>query len=781
MSMSVAISLKEQMKKKNKILIGIFLIVALLVVAGLSYFFVVTNFAKKNVENTIKNTMKSYVDDINYSIDNNLNILNILASLVHDNPDLATFENVSTLLSNIQTDHEFKAVSYLYKNASGYSYDYGTKTLVTSDFGNNQCVSQVLNSGNSCFNYNAETNMEEMVVPVNDSKGEIVGAIFGEKPADIFTLNFNKINSAYKVESFVVDSNGTVVSRIPNSNTPLVSTVEDLAYIGVNGYTDSFLTSAQQGNIDLKWVSNTPAENSVLAVSKLVFGNYTIILLFDNVILQKADFSTKFAGFNPLSNLNMQVDKSMLNNVLLIFVSIIGLLVVLYILVKIFKMISKKSAKTVMKLALYDEITDGFNKPKFFLEASQILLKANEDDKYVLILMDIINFKSVNQVYDTSKGNEVLKDVSESIKWFLEKNGISARIMSDYFAVLFKYKREEQIISFVNNLTRAIGEYKLNLKLVPRFGIFKVEDFTMPVETMVDRALMAKKLINTESKNNYAFFTQDLIDEIKKSKEIENEMYYALNQNQFVVYLQPQFDVLTNDVVGAEALVRWEHPAKGLLLPEKFLNLFEKNAFITYLDQYVIEQVCKLISKWINNGVEPVPVSVNVSSLDVSNPRFADMMKSMIDMYNVPAKFINFDISENVLFENSKYIKTCLADLKAYGFGLNVDNFGVPYSSVAMLNEFAFDNVKFDKKFIRDLIVTDRGKNILKDLKSLINSIYAKVVAVGVEEEKDFEFLKQAEFDYMHGYLKAKPMCIVEFETFVYKKKIGNNEENINE
>ena len=200
-----------------------------------------------------------------------------------------------------------------------------------------------------------------------------------------------------------------------------------------------------------------------------------------------------------------------------------------------------------------------------------------------------------------------------------------------------------------------------------------------------------------------------------------------------------------------------------------------------YLDQYVIEQVCKLISKWINYSVEPIPVSVNLSSLDLSNPRFADMMNSMADMYKVPTKFINFEINEDIVFENKKYIKRTIADLKKYGFSVSLDNFGKDYSSVNLLNEFTFDNVKFNMNFIKTLILSDRGRNILKDMKTLINSVYAKAVAMGIETDTELDYMKMMEFDYMQGFIHARPMCIVDFEAFVFKKRIGNDEDICND
>lgn len=765
MAMSVALSLNEQKKKKNKFWTIVFIIFLLLLVFLCSAFFVYINSNKNAISKDAKNSVQSLSSQLNNQIDYDLNILNVLANLVLDNPDLATLENVNALLSNEKSENTFQKISYLYNNASGYTYDYPTQTMSSVDLSTNQCFSESINNS-YCLNFDIASGVEDVSVPVKNSKDEIIGVILGSKSMENLKEIINNLKSNFKSDTYLVDSDGVVLYQKTSENE--ISTIVELPYFKSNISEESLFNNVS--NLNTKWLSNKSLNDTFITVSKLAYGDYRLVVIFSDLTASK-----KFEV--PHLSLKMSSIKYIFYGL----ASLVALFLLCFIVLKLYSLISKKSTKTVMKWAMYDEVTGGYNKSKFFLEVSSTLLNAKDDDKYSMILMDIENFKVINQLYDATKGNEVLKDIADTVKWFLEKDGISARMMSDYFAILFKSKRDEKIISFVNNVTRAIGEYKLNVKLMPRFGIYNIQDFSVPVETMIDRALMAKKLVTADSELNYAFFTKELIEEIEKSKDIENEMYYALNQNQFVIYLQPQIDVLTKDTVGAEALVRWNHPEKGLMLPNKFLNVFEKNSFIMYLDQYVIEQVCKLISKWINYSVEPIPVSVNLSSLDLSNPRFADMMNSMADMYKVPTKFINFEINEDIVFENKKYIKRTIADLKKYGFSVSLDNFGKGYSAVNLLNEFTFDNVKFNMNFIKTLILSDRGRNILKDMKTLINSVYAKAVAMGIETDTELDYMKMMEFDYMQGFIHARPMCIVDFEAFVFKKTIGNDEDICND
>lgn len=769
MSMSVALSLIEQKKKKNKFLLlffsGIFLCALIFGV----YIVFSANQDKKDIENYVSKSASDLATEINNETHGSINILNILANLIVDNPDLGSLENINTLFENTQKDKSFDRIVYLDTNGTGYTYDYTTKIMSSSDFSDNACFTKAL-SNKTCVNYDTSTNLTSMAVPAYSIiEKKVVGIFLGEKTLKPFDKIKNYFKSKYKTDIFIIDESGIIIDKKTEVNNFVNNSIFELPYQKLQQ--SNFLDT--NNKVNLAWVDNN---KTLIAVKNLEYDNNKLVII-----------STGFNNKNQPSITNIFRKLANMENVsifikiaLYCMLGIICLVMLIYLLIKCYKQLSKKADKSVIKWAMHDDVTDGFNRSKFFLETSKELLTAKEGDSYALILMDIDNFKAVNQMYDTSKGNEVLKDISETIRWFLEKNGICARVMSDYFAVLYKYNREEKIINFINNITRAIGEYKLNLKLIPRFGIYKIDDFTMEVDEMLDRALMAKKKLDTESDTNYAFFTKDLIEQVQKARDIENEMYFALNQNQFVIYLQPQVDAFTKDVVGAEALVRWNHPQNGLETPDKFLPIFEKNAFITYLDQYVIEKVCKILSKWIAHGIEPLPIAINISNLDLSNPRFADMMKSMVDMYKVPAKFINFEISEAVAFENYKYIASTLADLKSFGFGLNLDNFGRTYTSANIFNIITFDNVKFNMKFIKNSIQTDKGRNILILLKSLVNSVYAKAIAVGIETDNELEFIKKAEFDYIQGFVHSRPMCVVDFEAFVFKRTIGSDEDICN-
>lgn len=770
MSMSVALTINEQRKKKKKIF-GLFLISFILLLALLLTCVFVFLFSKHNgVESALTRVVASDVSSINSYVDSNMRKLIILSKIVSENQDLVSYENAKTLFTSISAISNFSRISYLLDYGSGYRYDYVAKAFSITSSDNRHFL--LAKDGTPTYFVSNSNNHEEYYVPVKLSNGNVLGVFLGEIYNSKLSSYINKHNNnKYIYDIYLVDDYGAIVYKNIKTDVSDVSSIFDLNYPHLMSINDPLFIPDKTSKFESMWVVDNNLEQTFIASGKLNYGGYRVILVYPGASVPMAKAINNL--YVTDNTIKINIDK---NHVLKIIIISLCLLIIASIIVfsgiKLYHVINKKSYKAVMKWALYDDVTDGFNKPKFYLEVSNILLNSHDTDKYALIFMDINNFAVINKMYDSLKGNDILKDIANSIKWFLEKDGISARIMSDNFVILYKYKNESKIIKFIENLTRTIGEYKLGVKLVPLFGIFKITDFTLPVEVLVDRAIMARKSIQEDFVVNYAFFSKDLVDEVAKAKEIENEMYFALNQNQFIFYLQPQIEISSNKVVGAEALVRWNHPVKGILLPEKFLHLFEKKSFITYMDQYLVEQVCKLISKWLAAGVVVVPISVNLSALNLSNPRFAEMMHSMVEMYNIPPKLLCFEFDETSIFDNSKFVNSIIADLKKFGFDVGLDNFGKSYSSIKILNDFGFDYVKFNMNFIKSLINNVRGRNILVSLNQLVKANNCRSVAIGIESNYELGFITKAEFDKFQGFVNSRPMCITDFEFFVFNKSI---------
>lgn len=238
----------------------------------------------------------------------------------------------------------------------------------------------------------------------------------------------------------------------------------------------------------------------------------------------------------------------------------------------------------------------------------------------------------------------------------------------------------------------------------------------------------------------------------------------SLNDNQFKVYLQPKYDIATNSIMGAEALVRWIHPTLGFMSPGEFIPIFEKNGFITKLDIYIWERVCYLLGRWKKIFGKCLPVSVNVSRVDVYRKDLPDIFLNMIERYGVEPQSLHIEITETAYMENAERLLETVTILKEHGFIIEMDDFGSGYSSLSTLNEIPFDIIKIDMKFIQSNTIFTNSHNILGTIINLAKWMNALVICEGVETEKQLEYLRKLNCNFVQGYYYCKPIPEDEFE-----------------
>ena len=390
-----------------------------------------------------------------------------------------------------------------------------------------------------------------------------------------------------------------------------------------------------------------------------------------------------------------------------------------------------------------------------------------------MIRFDVEKFKFVNNVYGYETGNRLLQHIVRVFCKHLKENERIARLYNDEFTVLMHFSDREDLIRRLEQITGEIEQFKNqisgNFDLTISYGIHKLIDQKDPkdISDMMDKANLAHKLGKGRHSTEINFYRDTLYDDMVREKEIENSMKSALKNREFEVYLQPKIDLDTGKVSGAEALTRWNHPQKGLLYPGEFIPVFEKNGFVADLDIFVFEEVCKLLSGWIKEGLPVVPVSVNVSRHLLENVDFTGIYVNLLKRYQVPVNLIELELTETVVFENVEYIVDVLNRLKENGFVLSMDDFGSGYSSLNLLKEIPVDVLKLDRGFFKEIMNNDRGKKIVNGVIRLAKSIGIKVVAEGVETPQQSDFLRQVGCDMAQGYLFAKPMPIRQFEALL--------------
>ena len=446
------------------------------------------------------------------------------------------------------------------------------------------------------------------------------------------------------------------------------------------------------------------------------------------------------------------------------------------IFIGMFVMIIKKNGE-ISKIAYEDPVTKGFTSARFEIEVRK-RLKEREFKPFAFISLDIRKFKLINESFGEKKGNFILKHVHDSIKKIIHEDESVARISSDNFNILLNYTTEDEIKCKIKEISNLINEVNNEIKNPYYFSIdsggYIVKDNKLNIIVIRDRANHARKnsknILNTELLYNYTFYNSIEIENSLKEKNMEDNMEQALKNNQFIVYLQPKIELKTNKLAGAEALVRWLDPKLGLVPPNDFIPLFEKNGFIEKLDMYVFEEVCKIIKKWIDEGTNPIPISVNLSRIQLQKPNFLKKYKAIQEKYKIPADLLEIELTETLVFENFEQLKKIIDEIHQIGFSCSIDDFGSGYSSLNLLKEIPVDILKLDRVFFSKEN-DERGNSVIESIITLAKKLNMITISEGIETISQIEFLKKINCDLVQGYVYSKPISTDLFEKNFLKNK----------
>lgn len=418
--------------------------------------------------------------------------------------------------------------------------------------------------------------------------------------------------------------------------------------------------------------------------------------------------------------------------------------------------------------AEFDLLTDLYNMHTFYSQAAQAV-HAYPERRYSIISMDIDRFKVINDLYGLKEGDKLLITIADLLREKMAgTNSVYGRLGGDVFCLCVDYSRE-RILALIKELTDSLADYPLPYKIVPSFGICEVDNIDTPINVLCDWANLALKTIKGNYLNSYAFYDGKLRERILEEKKIENQMHDALLQGQFVLYLQPKVHIPTSRIIGSEGLVRWAHPTEGLMPPNRFIPLFEKNSFIIRLDEYIWEQACITLRRWIDHGLTPTPISVNMSRMHIHDPRLCEKLLDLIRRYELPPHLLELELTESAFLENESGLFESMKVLQGFGFQFSMDDFGSGYSSLNMLKSMPMDFIKIDRGFLNEVVTTERGKTVIRFSISLAREMSIKVIAEGVETEEQAAFLLQAGCTYAQGYFYSRPLTIPQFEALAFE------------
>lgn len=429
------------------------------------------------------------------------------------------------------------------------------------------------------------------------------------------------------------------------------------------------------------------------------------------------------------------------------------------------KMRVDKHREGIEKMLLVDEVTGGDSRAAFYIKMDEAV-KNNSPNTYTVALLNVRNFKLINNNFGFLEGDKILKNIYYEIEKHLNKGEFLCRSEIDNFFICMKENDEEIIKRRLKEIEIDINkcewEYSSKYSVQFAFGLALVEDTSMDHRTIMNYARFScSNYKKTREFKNYSKIVEELSRENRLNYMFEN----SLKNGEFKVYLQPKMNIKNNRCQGAEALVRWIHPEEGMISPGEFIGLFEENDKIIELDFYVFEEVCKIIKSWIDNDKNVVPISVNLSRKHLKNTVFIDKFVDIKNKYSVPDGLIEFEILESVALDDEKIniLISILDKIHQNGFLCSLDDFGSGYSLLSVLSELRVDTIKLDRKFFRDF-EDERSKNVIESFINVCERINTKVVAEGIESKEQLDYLRKVNCELVQGFIFSKPIDVESFE-----------------
>lgn len=398
--------------------------------------------------------------------------------------------------------------------------------------------------------------------------------------------------------------------------------------------------------------------------------------------------------------------------------------------------------------------------PKIYSQRCVDVIKSHPGDDIAFIQFDVEQFKLINENHGVDIGDEILQFFNDSLALICSDEQPFCRLTADVYMIVTPYQSREQLIEFIHEIESKLCGYK-GLEYRLAFGVAFVDDRTVHTRHHGDNASLARQMIKGNALENIGFFDSEDKAKLQRRKSIEDDMMKALLNREFVMYLQPKHSISTGRIIGAEALVRWIHPVQGMISPGDFIPVFEKNGFILKLDCFIWEEACKKIRRWIDNGISPVPISVNISREYMHSFDVVGKLTELVDRYNIPLDLLELEITESV---DENDIEDVVKRMKEAGFKMLMDDFGSGYSSLNMLKSTPFDVLKIDRAFLGEFMDSDRGRKIIEHTISMSHDIGLDIIAEGVETIEQAKFLSRCGCDSAQGFYYSKPLSEAEFD-----------------
>lgn len=731
-------------QKKNGFFITILLLlISLAFIATIS---VVFNNIKKNVVIEIISSLSEEAEEnaalIEKEIDAKFGVLQSFANELSSTGD--EIAEIRDMQSFVEV-YNFKRMGFIDLNGIAKTTDGFEKDLSFREFyqiglkGESFITASLLDTVGD----HTEDMINILSVPVYDNKGEIKGVLF----ATYLTEKFHEtiFSDSFQGEgyTYIVAGDGDVISSYGDGMQKEYDNI--FVYKG---------DAVKYDDVTQEKVENEMREK----LSRVGIGvnedNVKYFYCYKPLEIKSADMNWYIFSVEPKSVLDERMHPIM-RDIQFLTVILIGILVMANI---IFLYYNVRRRQELFRLAYKDSITGGDNFSNFKEKA-----KKYENTEGYVIALDISEFKLVNNVCGNASGDEVLKVIWDVILANCNDNEQAARVNADRFVIFWIESSKKTVTYRIEKLINEIEGISEQLsvpRLYPVIGIRAVEKLD-DADKRYGEALRAKALVKNRRDRHYAFYDEIDYDTIVENKNLENGFEKALADKKFEVWYQPKFNSHTGKIVGSEALIRWRADDGSLISPGRFIPLFEKNGNIIRLDEYVFREVCRQQKEWQKEGIQILPVSVNISRFSLYYSNVVEKYERIINYYDVDHKYVQIEITESAIIENTVIVEL-IQKFHDAGFDILLDDFGSGYSSLASLNQMPFDTIKLDKSLV-DYVGNENGEKLLKFIVQLVQSLGMKITAEGVEYKEQLDFLENLNCDDIQGFYFSKPLMLADF------------------
>ncbi len=731
-------------QKKNSFFITILLL--LISLAFIVTISVVFNNIKKNVVIEIISSLSEEAEEnaalIEKEIDAKFGVLQSFANELSSTGD--EIAEIRDMQSFVEV-YNFKRMGFIDLNGIAKTTDGFEKDLSFREFyqiglkGESFITASLLDTVGD----HTEDMINILSVPVYDNKGEIKGVLF----ATYLTEKFHEtiFSDSFQGEgyTYIVAGDGDVISSYGDGMQKEYDNI--FVYKG---------DAVKYDDVTQEKVENEMREK----LSRVGIGvnedNVKYFYCYKPLEIKSADMNWYIFSVEPKSVLDDRMHPIM-RDIQFLVVILIGILFMANI---IYLYYNVRRRQELFRLAYKDSITGGDNFSNFKEKA-----KKYENTEGYVIALDISEFKLVNNVCGNARGDEVLKAIWDVILANCNDNEQAARVNADGFVIFWIESSKKTVTYRIEKLINEIEGISEQLsvpRLYPVIGIRAVEKLD-DADKRYGEALRAKALVKNRRDRHYAFYDEIDYDTIVENKNLENGFEKALADKKFEVWYQPKFNSHTGKIVGSEALIRWRADDGSLISPGRFIPLFEKNGNIIRLDEYVFREVCRQQKEWQKEGIQILPVSVNISRFSLYYSNVVEKYERIINYYDVDHKYVQIEITESAIIENTVIVEL-IQKFHDAGFDILLDDFGSGYSSLASLNQMPFDTIKLDKSLV-DYVGNENGEKLLKFIVQLVQSLGMKITAEGVEYKEQLDFLENLNCDDIQGFYFSKPLMLADF------------------